>query len=335
MTVKIGINGFGRIGRNIFRQALKNDEVEIVAVNDLTDADMLAHLLKFDSVHGRLAEEVTVDGNDIIVGGKKMHVSSEQDPKNIPWAEYGVEVVIESTGRFTKREDANKHIEAGAKKVIISAPANDDDFSVVMGVNEADYDPANHHVISNASCTTNCLAPFAKVLNEKFGIKRGLMTTVHAYTNDQQILDLPHKDYRRARAAAENIIPTTTGAAQAVAKVLPALEGKLNGMAMRVPVPDGSVVDLVAELDKSVTAEQVNEAFREAANGELKGILAYSEDPLVSTDIVGDTHSSIIDGLSTMVLEDNMVKVVSWYDNEMGYSSRCVDLAQYLKAQGL
>lgn len=335
MTVKIGINGFGRIGRNIFRQALKNDGVEIVAVNDLTDADMLAHLLKFDSVHGRLDEEVTVDGNDIIVGGKKMHVSSEQDPKNIPWAEYGVEVVIESTGRFTKREDANKHIEAGAKKVIISAPANDDDFSVVMGVNEADYDPANHHVISNASCTTNCLAPFAKVLNENFGIKRGLMTTVHAYTNDQQILDLPHKDYRRARAAAENIIPTTTGAAKAVAKVLPSLEGKLNGMAMRVPVPDGSVVDLVAELDKNVTAEQVNEAFREAANGELNGILAYSEDPLVSTDIVGDTHSSIIDGLSTMVLEDNMVKVVSWYDNEMGYSSRCVDLAQYLKAKGL
>lgn len=335
MTVKIGINGFGRIGRNIFRQALKNDGVEIVAVNDLTDADMLAHLLKFDSVHGKLAEDVTVDGDDIIVGGKKVHVYSEQDPKNIPWSEHGVEVVIESTGRFTKKEDANKHIEAGAKKVIISAPASDEDFSVVMGVNEADYDPANHHIISNASCTTNCLAPFAKVLNEKFGIKRGLMTTVHAYTNDQQILDLPHKDYRRARAAAENIIPTTTGAAKAVAKVLPELEGKLNGMAIRVPVPDGSVVDLVAELDENVTAEQVNQAFREAANGDLKGILSYSEDPLVSTDIVGDAHSSIVDGLSTMVLEDNMVKVVSWYDNEMGYSSRCVDLAQYLKEKGL
>src|SRR5690625_2524824 len=335
MTVKIGINGFGRIGRNIFRQALKNDEVEIVAVNDLTDADMLAHLLKFDSVHGRLAEEVTVDGNDIIVGGKKMHVSSKQDPKNIPWAEYGVEVVIESTGRFTKREDANKHIEAGAKKVIISAPANDDDFSVVMGVNEADYDPANHHVISNASCTTNCLAPFAKVLNEKFGIKRGLMTTVHAYTNDQQILDLPHKDYRRARAAAENIIPTITAAAQAVAKVVPSLEGKLNGMAMRVPVPDGSVVDLVAELDKNVTAEQVNEVLKEASENSLKNILSYSEEPLVSSDIVGNSHSSIIDGLSTIIIEESMVKVFAWYDNEMGYSARCIDLIEFINEQGL
>lgn len=335
MTVKIGINGFGRIGRNIFRQALNNDNVEIVAINDLTDAEMLAHLLKFDSVHGRLQEEVTVEGNDIIIGGKKMHVYSEQDPKNIPWAKHGVEVVVESTGRFTKREDASKHIEAGAKKVIISAPASNDDFTVVMGVNESEYDPDNHHVISNASCTTNCLAPFAKVLNDKFGLKRGLMTTVHAYTNDQQILDLPHSDYRRARAAAENMIPTSTGAAKAVGKVLPELDGKLNGMAVRVPVPDGSLVDLVAELNENVTAEQINDAFREAANGELKGVLAYSEDPLVSTDIIGDSHSSIVDGLSTMVLEDNLVKVVSWYDNEMGYSSRCVDLAQFLKAKGL
>ena len=335
MTVKIGINGFGRIGRNIFRQAMNNDQVEIVAINDLTDADMLAHLLKFDSVHGKLQEEVQVDGNDIIIGGKKMHVYSEQDPINIPWENHGVEVVIESTGRFTKREDANKHIEAGAKKVIISAPASDDDFTVVMGVNEKEYDAENHHIISNASCTTNCLAPFAKVLHEKFGVKRGLMTTIHSYTNDQQILDLPHKDYRRARAAAVNMIPTSTGAAKAVGKVLPELDGKLNGMAVRVPVPDGSVVDLVAELEENVTAEQVNNTFRDAANGELKGILTYSEDPLVSTDIVGDAHSSIIDGLSTMVLEDNMVKIVSWYDNEMGYSSRCLDLAQYLKEQGL
>ncbi len=335
MTVKIGINGFGRIGRNIFRHALDNSDVEIVAINDLTDADMLAHLLKYDSVHGRLGKEVTVDGNDIIVGDKKVHVYSEQDPKNIPWSEHGVEVVVESTGRFTKRADASKHIEAGAKKVIISAPASDDDFMVVLGVNEEKYDPDNHHVISNASCTTNCLAPFAKVLNENFGLKRGLMTTVHAYTNDQQILDLPHKDYRRARAAAENIIPTSTGAAKAVGKVLPELDGKLNGMAVRVPVSDGSLVDLVAELDQDVTAEQVNDAFRKAANGDLKGVLAYSEDPLVSTDIVGDTHSSIVDGLSTMTLEDNMVKVVSWYDNEMGYSARCVDLALFLKEKGL
>lgn len=335
MTVKIGINGFGRIGRNIFRQALNNDEVEIVAINDLTDAEMLAHLLKFDSVHGKLEEEVMVEGNDIVIGGKKMHVYSEQDPKNIPWSEHGVEVVVESTGRFTKREDANKHIEAGAKKVIISAPASDEDFTVVMGVNESDYDPDNHHIISNASCTTNCLAPFAKVLHDSFGIKRGLMTTIHAYTNDQQILDLPHKDYRRARAAAENMIPTSTGAAKAVGKVLPELNGKLNGMAVRVPVPDGSLVDLVAELDKNVTVDEVNAAFENASKEELKGILHYSEDPLVSTDIVGDSHSSIVDGLSTMLLEDNMIKVVSWYDNEMGYSSRCIDLAQFLKEKGL
>ncbi|HLR73039.1 MAG TPA: type I glyceraldehyde-3-phosphate dehydrogenase [Pseudogracilibacillus sp.] len=335
MTVKIGINGFGRIGRNIFRQALNNDEVEIVAINDLTDAEMLAHLLKFDSVHGKLGEEVTVEGDDIVIGGKKMHVYSEQDPKNIPWSEHGVEVVVESTGRFTKREDANKHIEAGAKKVIISAPASDEDFTVVMGVNESDYDPDNHHIISNASCTTNCLAPFAKVLHDSFGIKRGLMTTIHAYTNDQQILDLPHKDYRRARAAAENMIPTSTGAAKAVGKVLPELNGKLNGMAVRVPVPDGSLVDLVAELDKNVTVDEVNAAFENASKEELKGILHYSEDPLVSTDIVGDSHSSIVDGLSTMLLEDNMIKVVSWYDNEMGYSSRCIDLAQFLKEKGL
>lgn len=335
MTVKIGINGFGRIGRNIFRQSLKNDNVEVVAINDLTDANMLAHLLKYDSVHGMLDQEVEVDGEDIVIGGKKIHVFSEKDPENIGWGTYDAEVIIESTGRFTNKEAASKHLKAGAKKVIISAPAKDEDITLVMGVNDEEYDPANHNIISNASCTTNCLAPFAKVLDEEFGLKRGLMTTVHAYTNDQQILDLPHSDYRRARAAAENIIPTSTGAAKAVGKVLPQLNGKLNGMAVRVPVPDGSLVDLVAELEQKVTAEEVNAAFKEAAENELAGIMEYSEAPLVSKDIVGNPHSSIIDGLSTMVMEDNMIKVVSWYDNEMGYSSRCVDLAEFLKEKGL
>ncbi|AVQ99816.1 glyceraldehyde-3-phosphate dehydrogenase 1 [Oceanobacillus picturae] len=335
MAVKVGINGFGRIGRNVFRQSLKNDEVEVVAVNDLTDANMLAHLLKYDSVHGKLDQEISVNGSNLVVGGKEIKVLSERNPADLGWGDLGVEVVIESTGRFTKGEDAQKHIEAGAKKVIISAPAQDEDLTLVMGVNDDQYDPSSHNIISNASCTTNCLAPYAKVLNDKFGVKRGLMTTIHSYTNDQQILDLPHKDYRRARAAAENIIPTTTGAAKAVGKVLPELNGKLNGGAVRVPTPDGSLVDLVVELDKNVTAEDVNAALKEAAEGDLKGILEYSEEPLVSSDIVGNSHSSIIDGLSTMVLEDNMVKVISWYDNEMGYSSRCVDLAAFLKKQGL
>jgi glyceraldehyde 3-phosphate dehydrogenase len=335
MAVKVGINGFGRIGRNVFRQALKRDDVEIVAVNDLTDANMLAHLLKYDSVHGVLQEEISVNGNNIVVAGKEIQVLAERDPANLPWGELGVEVVVESTGRFVDRDSSQKHIDAGAKKVIISAPANNEDLTIVMGVNEEQYDPNNHHIVSNASCTTNCLAPFAKVLNDNFGIKRGLMTTVHAYTNDQQILDLPHKDYRRARAAAENIIPTTTGAAKAVALVLPELKGKLNGMAVRVPVPDGSMVDLVAELDKDVTAEEVNQAFKNAAENELKGVFEYSEAPLVSSDIVGNTHSSILDGLSTMVMEGNMVKVLSWYDNEMGYSTRVVDLASYMGQKGL
>ena len=320
MAVKIGINGFGRIGRNIFRAALNNPDVEIVAVNDLTDANMLAHLLQYDTIHGQLPVEVKVDGDDIVVGDHRMKVLAERDPAKLGWGDLGVDVVVESTGRFTKREDAAKHIEAGAKKVIISAPANGEDITIVMGVNEDKYDAANHHVVSNASCTTNCLAPFAKVLNDKYGIKRGMMTTVHSYTNDQQILDLPHSDYRRARAAAENIIPTTTGAAKAVSLVLPELEGKLNGMAMRVPTPNVSVVDLVAELGKEVTAEEVNAAFKEAAEGELKGIMDFSEEPLVSIDYNGNTHSSIIDGLSTMVIEGNMVKVLSWYDNETGYS---------------
>ncbi|RDW17079.1 type I glyceraldehyde-3-phosphate dehydrogenase [Oceanobacillus chungangensis] len=335
MAVKVGINGFGRIGRNVFRQALKNDEVEIVAVNDLTDANMLAHLLKYDSVHGKLEEEVSVNGKNLVVGGKEIKVLSERDPANLGWGDLGVEIVIESTGRFTNGEDAKKHIEAGAKKVIISAPANNEDLTIVMGVNDDKYDPSKHNIVSNASCTTNCLAPFAKVLNDSFGIKRGLMTTIHSYTNDQQILDLPHKDYRRARAAAENIIPTTTGAAKAVGLVLPEIQGKLNGMAVRVPTPDGSLTDLVAELETNVTAEQVNEAFKAAAEGPLKGVLEYTEEPIVSSDIVGNTHSSILDGLSTMVMEDNMVKVVSWYDNEMGYSSRCVDLAAFMAKKGL
>ena len=335
MSVKVGINGFGRIGRIVFRAALNNPNVEIVAINDLTDAKMLAHLLKYDSVHGILNEEVTVEGDSIVVAGQKIKVIAERDPAQIPWAELGAEVVVESTGRFTKRADAAKHLEGGAKKVIISAPATDEDITIVMGVNNEKYDASKHDVISNASCTTNCLAPFAKVLNEKFGIKRGMMTTVHSYTNDQQILDLPHKDYRRARAAAESMIPTTTGAAKAVALVLPELKGKLNGMAMRVPTPNVSVVDLVAELEKDVTAEEVNAALKAAAEGELKGILEYSELPLVSKDYNGNTHSSAIDALSTMVMEGNMVKVLSWYDNETGYSNRVVDLVEYIASKGL
>jgi glyceraldehyde 3-phosphate dehydrogenase len=333
--VKVGINGFGRIGRNVFRAALDNPNVEIVAVNDLTDAHTLAHLLKYDSVHGVLNLDVQAGENTLIVGGKEIKVLAERDPAALKWADYGVEIVVESTGRFTKREDAAKHLEGGAKKVIISAPATNEDITVVMGVNEDKYDPAQHTVISNASCTTNCLAPYAKVLNEKFGIVRGLMTTVHSYTNDQQILDLPHKDLRRARAAAENIIPTSTGAAKAVALVLPELKGKLNGFAMRVPTPNVSVVDLVAELKTDVTVDELNSALKEAANGSLKGILDYSEEPLVSSDYNGNPASSTIDALSTMVLEGNMVKVVSWYDNEWGYSNRVVDLCHYVAQRGL
>ncbi len=333
--VKVGINGFGRIGRNVFRAALNNPNVEIVAVNDLTDARTLAHLLKYDTVHGVLDLTVEARENTIVVGGKEIKVLAERDPAALKWSDYGVEIVIESTGRFTKREDAAKHLEGGAKKVIISAPATNEDITVVMGVNEDKYDPNQHTVISNASCTTNCLAPFAKVLNDKFGIVRGLMTTVHSYTNDQQILDLPHKDLRRARAAAENIIPTSTGAAKAVALVLPELKGKLNGFAMRVPTPNVSVVDLVAELKTDVTVEDVNGALRQAAEGPLKGIMGFSDEPLVSSDYNGNPASSTIDGLSTMVLEGNMVKVVSWYDNEWGYSCRVVDLCQYVAQKGL
>jgi glyceraldehyde 3-phosphate dehydrogenase len=335
MTVKVGINGFGRIGRNVFRAALNNPNVEIVAVNDLTDAKMLAHLLQYDTVHGKLAEKVTVDGEYLVVGKHKVKVIAERDPAQLGWGDLGVEIVVESTGRFTDRKNAAKHLEAGAKKVIISAPASDEDITIVMGVNEEKYDAANHHIVSNASCTTNCLAPFAKVLNENFGIKRGMMTTVHSYTNDQQILDLPHKDYRRARAAAESIIPTSTGAAKAVALVLPELKGKLNGMAMRVPTPNVSVVDLVVELEKQVTVEEVNGALKAAAEGELKGILEYVDLPLVSVDYNGNPASSSIDALSTMVMEGNLVKVLSWYDNETGYSHRVVDLAEYMGKKGL
>ncbi|MEG6566968.1 type I glyceraldehyde-3-phosphate dehydrogenase [Thermoanaerobacterium saccharolyticum] len=331
MAVKVGINGFGRIGRNFFRAALKkNVDLDIVAFNDLTDAKTLAHLLKYDSTFGQFEGEVVAKEDSLVVNGKEIKILKETDPAKLPWKELGVDIVIESTGRFTNKEDAVKHIEAGAKKVIISAPAKNEDITIVMGVNEDKYDPNAHHVISNASCTTNCLAPFAKVLHNKFGIKRGLMTTVHSYTNDQRILDLPHKDLRRARSAAMSIIPTTTGAAKAVALVLPELKGKLNGFAMRVPTPDVSVVDLVAELEKSVTVEEVNVALKEAAENELKGILGYTDEPLVSMDFKGDSRSSIVDGLSTMVMEGNMVKVVSWYDNEWGYSNRVVDLAKYV-----
>ncbi|NMB37963.1 MAG: type I glyceraldehyde-3-phosphate dehydrogenase [Firmicutes bacterium] len=330
MAVKVGINGFGRIGRLVFRGALDNPNIDVVAINDLTDAAMLAHLLKYDSVHGKFDADISVDGDFIVVNGKRIRVFAERDPKNLPWNELGVEYVVEATGIFRKREQAQWHIDAGAKKVIITAPAKNEDITIVLGVNEEQYDPKKHHVISNASCTTNCLAPFAKVLNDKFGIKHGLMTTIHSYTNDQKILDLPHKDYRRARAAALSIIPTTTGAAAAVGLVLPELKGKLDGFALRVPTPTVSVVDLVVELEKSATAEEVNNAFKTAAEGELKGILGYEEVPLVSMDYRGDSRSSIVDGPLTAVMGDNMVKVVAWYDNEWGYSMRVVDLIEYL-----
>ena len=332
---KVGINGFGRIGREVFRVAFTNPDVEVVAVNDLTDAETLAHLLKYDSVHGTFPHEVTVDGDCIVVDGKKVQVLAQTDPAKLPWGELGVEIVVESTGRFTDGPKAAAHIEAGAKKVIISAPAKQEDITIVMGVNEDKYDPANHHIISNASCTTNCLAPFTKVLMEKFGIESGLMTTVHSYTNDQRILDLPHKDLRRARAAACSIIPTTTGAAKAVALVLPEMKGKLNGFAMRVPTPNVSITDLTVLLQKDTTAEEINAALKEAAEGKLKGILGYNELPLVSRDYNGCPLSSIVDGLSTMMVGPRMAKVVSWYDNEWGYSNRVVDLACYIAAKGL
>jgi len=335
MAVKVGINGFGRIGRNVFRAAFANPALDIVAVNDLTDAETLAHLLKYDSVHGTLAAEVRAQDGNIVVNGKTIKVFAEREPAKLPWGSLGVGVVVESTGRFTDAQKASAHLAGGAKKVIISAPAKGEDITIVMGVNEAKYDPAKHHIISNASCTTNCLAPFTKVLHEKFGIKHGMMTTVHSYTNDQQILDLPHKDMRRARAAALSIIPTTTGAAKAVALVLPELKGRLNGFTLRVPTPNVSITDLVVEVEKPTSVEEVNAALKAASEGELKGILGYSEAPLVSKDYNGDPRSSIIDALSTMVVDGSLVKVISWYDNEWGYSNRVVDLVVFIAEKGI
>jgi glyceraldehyde 3-phosphate dehydrogenase len=334
-VVKVGINGFGRIGRNVFRASFKNPNVEIVAINDLTDVNTLAHLLKYDTTHGRFDGTVEIGEGALIVNGKTIKVFAERDPGALPWGSVGAEVIVESTGFFTAKEKAELHLKGGAKKVIISAPASNEDITVVMGVNHEKYDPAQHTIISNASCTTNCLAPFAKVLNDKFGIVKGMMTTIHSYTNDQSVLDVPHKDLRRARAAAENIIPSSTGAAKAVSLVLPELKGKLNGMSMRVPTKNVSVTDLVAELKVNVTVEEVNAALKAAAEGPMKGILKYTEEPLVSSDFNGDPASSTIDALSTMVVEGNMVKVISWYDNEWGYSNRVVDLAEYIASKGL
>ncbi|WP_369379932.1 type I glyceraldehyde-3-phosphate dehydrogenase [Streptomyces sp. cg36] len=334
MTIRVGINGFGRIGRNYFRALLEQGaDIQIVAVNDLGDTATTAHLLKYDTILGRLKAEVTHTADTITVDGHTIKVLSERNPADIPWGQLGVDIVIESTGIFTKKADAEKHIAGGAKKVLISAPAKDEDITIVMGVNQDKYDAANHHVISNASCTTNCVAPMAKVLDENFGIVKGLMTTVHAYTNDQRILDFPHSDLRRARAAAENIIPTTTGAAKATALVLPKLKGKLDGIAMRVPVPTGSATDLVVELEREVTKDEVNAAFKKAAEGELAGILAYTEDPIVSSDIVSDPASCTFDSSLTMVQEGKSVKILGWYDNEWGYSNRLVDLTVFVGGQ--
>jgi len=333
MSVKVGINGFGRIGRNTFKIIMERypEELDIIAINDLTDAETLAHLLKYDSVYGRFNGTVETSENSLFVNGKEVKISAEKDPGNIDWQKMGVEIVLESTGVFTKRDKAELHItRGGAKKVLISAPATGEDITIVLGVNEDKYDPVVHHIISNASCTTNCLAPVAKVLNDNFKIKKGFMTTVHAYTNDQRILDLPHSDLRRARAAGVSIIPTKTGAAKAISLVIPELAGKLNGFSFRVPTPTVSVVDLVVETEKNVTKDEVNAALKAAANGQMKGIISYSEEPLVSVDYKGDPASSIIDALSTMVIGDNMVKVVSWYDNEWGYSNRFADLAAFV-----
>lgn len=332
MALRVGINGFGRIGRPVFKIAQEKfgKDAEIVLINDLTDPKTLAHLLKYDSTYGRFDRDVQAKDHSIVVDGKEIEICAETKPENIKWGEYGVDVVIESTGRFTNKEAAMAHIVGGAKKVIISAPAKNEDITIVMGVNEDKYDPEKHVVISNASCTTNCLAPVAKVLHENFGITKGLMNTIHSYTNDQRILDQPHKDLRRSRAAALSIIPTTTGAAKAVALVLPELKGKLTGLSMRVPTPTVSVVDLVVDLEKNVTVDEVNAALKRAAENELKGILEYCEEPLVSIDFRGNPHSSILDALSTMVIGDNMVKIVSWYDNEWGYSNRVVDLIKYM-----
>jgi len=335
MAIKVGINGFGRIGRNIMRAAMDDSNIDIVAVNDLTNAATLAHLLKYDSILGNLKADISSSSDRIKVNKDEFQVLSLKDPAQLPWKDLGVDVVFESTGLFTDRDSASKHLAAGAKRVVITAPAKKPDLTMVLGVNDETYDPAKHQIISNASCTTNCLAPIAKVLHEKFVIKKGWMTTVHSYTNDQQLLDLPHKDLRRARAAALSIIPTTTGAASAVGEVLPALKGKLDGIAMRVPTPNVSVVDLAAILEKKTTKEEVNAAFKEASEGSLKGILQYVEEPLVSVDFRGNDHSSILDAPYTSVMDGDFVKVLSWYDNEWGYSNRCVDLLRYLVKKGL
>jgi glyceraldehyde 3-phosphate dehydrogenase len=330
MAISVAINGFGRIGRLVYRHAYKNPGIKIVAVNDLTSPATLAHLLKYDSVHGRFPAAVSATKTGIKVGGKVLTVLSEKDPAQLPWKKLGVDVVVESTGLFRSRELAAKHLEAGARKVLISAPSGDADVMIVMGVNDKKYDKKKHHVISTASCTTNCLAPVAKVLNDEFGIKRGLMTTIHAYTNDQRILDLPHKDLRRARAAAVSMIPTTTGAARAVSKVLPELAGRLDGMSVRVPTSDGSLVDLTVELEKDSTVEAINAAMKKAAKTRLKGVLEYTEDPIVSIDVVGNPHSSIFDSLATLQIGKRFFKVLSWYDNEFGYSARMVDMLKII-----
>jgi glyceraldehyde 3-phosphate dehydrogenase len=335
MSVKVGINGFGRIGRNVVRAALDNPEIEFVAVNDLTDTKTLAHLTKYDSVLGHLAEDVKIEGDSIVVGPRKIKVFAVKDPAELDWSSLGVQVVVESTGRFTEAKDAKKHLRGTVKKVIISAPAKDEDVTIVLGVNDGAYDPAKHNIISNASCTTNCLGPVAKVLHEKFGIVKGSMTTIHSYTNDQNVLDFPHKDLRRARAAALNMIPTSTGAAKAIGLVLPELKGRLDGYAMRVPTPDVSVVDLVALTSKKTSDAEVNAALKAAAEGELKGILAYTQDPVVSTDMLHNPNSSIVDAGMTKVIDGDLVKVVAWYDNEWGYSCRVNDLVLFLANKGL
>lgn len=329
MTIKVGINGFGRIGRNVFRAGLKDKEIDFVAVNDITDAETLAHLLKYDSIYGILPG-VKAEGDTIFVQERSLKVLKEKDPSNLPWRKLGVDIVIESTGIFIDKEGATKHLTAGAKKVIISAPAKNEDITIVMGVNEDKYLPEKHRIISNASCTTNCLAPVAKVLNDFFGIEKGTMTTIHSYTADQRLMDSPHKDLRRARAAALSIIPTKTGATKAVSLVIPELKGKLSGMAFRVPTPNVSVVDLAVLLKRKVSVEEINQAFKEASQGDLKGILDYTEEPLVSKDFNGNSNSSIVDGLSTMVIDDNLAKIIAWYDNEWGYSCRIIDLLKYI-----
>ncbi|MEO8129664.1 MAG: type I glyceraldehyde-3-phosphate dehydrogenase [Bryobacteraceae bacterium] len=335
MAIKVGINGFGRIGRNVVRAGLHNPDVEFVAANDLTDTKTLAHLLKYDSTLGQLKHDVSIEGDSVVVGGKKIKIFATKDPAEIDWSSLGVEVVVESTGRFTNAADAKKHLHGTVKKVIISAPATDEDITLVLGVNDDKYDAAKHNIVSNASCTTNCLAPVVKVLHSKFGIEKGSMTTIHSYTNDQPVLDFPHKDLRRARAAAINMIPTSTGAAKAIGLVMPELKGKLDGYSMRVPTPDVSVVDLVAILAKPATAEEVNAALKAASEGELKGILAYTSDPVVSSDMLHNPNSSIVDSLLTKVLGGNLLKVVAWYDNEWGYSCRVVDLVSFLGKKGL